>query len=557
MFLDLEPHNYELIYWLYGLPGSSIVPRNYDFSNPFASVTSDPGLNALGVQELAKFLRTVYYCQEHVFLKNPGNPIALFQFLDDYAFNESTYIDPITKTQQKFDYTSYTLMNKYNVLASDFFELAMGWDRVTGQFDPNGNGKADDWIPPYNDTLTWGNAYDWYNTRIKPTTGGWGRNFVDNRIFWNNASDPRNGKVIWSDSRQFVDLNQFNFGETLDFQDGAPPLINLFDFLLWCSKSLGNPSSEDIFKWIQGDMPASKYLIQHPDNPDVLLTGNENPKEIYNCGLGLNKLWNVLAKGSFNITGFVNTLENTRKTNVWGLFQEMNNYCGDSSQSPSPWGFIDYLMTPNYAFAGDGTSRIWMYHDGVGAKSGNVQQDTINSRDAFWLLFNGSWWDQISGGDAGYWDQYETNPLDTLPGLIFLRLRQMELEQINDGKTGKDVTFNTFQLLYNLGVKPDEWLKLIEQQGILPFEVIGVFDSLNYTKLFTESRDLNKKTRIKINGTFGFEIADFKLSDYGFFIDNQIAYEIGPDDYYANNQLRYFWEIQEYSISSGTLVFVY
>ena len=196
MFLDLEPHNYELIYWLYGLPGSNIVPRNYDFSNPFASITTDPGLNALGVQELAKYLRTVYYCQEHVFLKNPGNPIALFQFLDDYAFNESTYIDPITKTQQKFDYTSYTLMNKYNVLASDFFELAMGWDRVTGQFDPNGNGKADDWIPPYNDTLTWGNAYNWYNTGIKPTTGGWGRNFVDNRIFWNNASDPRNGKVI-------------------------------------------------------------------------------------------------------------------------------------------------------------------------------------------------------------------------------------------------------------------------------------------------------------------------------------------------------------------------
>jgi hypothetical protein len=557
--VEITPYNYEMVYWMYGLPGSQISVQNQDPNNPYMNNMLSPytGLNSIGTTTIAKYLRTVYYCQNQVMYKNPGNPVALFQFLDDYLFNQSTYYDTEVGGQRTHDYTSYTLMNKYNVLASDFFELAMGWDRKTGQFDPNGNGFADDWVPPYNDTRTWALTNGWYPSMSRPSLNGWGNNFVNNRIFWNSSwnTDPNNGKVIWSDSRQFLTRNNFQIQQGEDPFDGAPPIINLIDFLLWCSRSLGRPTSEEIFRWLEGSMPLSKYLIQHPDNPNQLLTTG-NPKQLYNCGLGLNGIWKALELGTFNITGFVNLLENTRKVNVWGLFQEMNNYFGTYDQSPDAWGFINYLMNPNYNYAPDGTSRIWMYHNGVGGTTGTIAQRTEAARDTFWLLFNGTWWDNVTNGQKGYWANYQTKPLETLPGLMFLRFRQMELEQISQGKSGANLTFNIFQMLYSLGVNPEEWLKLIEQKGIIPFEVLGVIDQLNYTKLFAEARDQNKKTRIKINGTFGFEIMNFKLADTGFFINNVIRYEIGPDDYWATDQLRYFWEIREFSTTTGTLSFV-
>ena len=557
--LEITPYNYEMVYWMYGLPGSSISVQNLDPNNPFMNNGLYPytGLDNEGTLQLAKYLRTVFYCQDQVMFKNRGNPVALFQFLDDYLFNASTYYDEEIGGQSSFDYTSYTLMNKYNVLASDFFELAMGWDRRTGQFDPNANGFADDWVAPYNDTRTWTNTYNWYPVMSRPPLNGWGMNFVNSRIFWNTSNnyDPMNGKVIWSDSRQFITRNNFQIVQGDDPLDGAPPIINLIDFLLWCSKSLGYPTAEDLFRWLEGNMPLSKYLIQHPDNPSSLLV-NGNPKKLYNCGLGLNGVWKALEQGTFNVTGFINTLESTRKVNVWGLFEEMNNYLETHDKSPDPWGFIHYLMNPNYAYASDGTSRVWMYHSGVGGTTDTIEQQTENARDVFWLLFNGTWWDNITDGEKSYWVNHETMPLDTLPGRIFLRLRQLELEQISQGKSGKDLTFNIFQMLYNLGVNPEEWLKLIEQQGVIPFEIIGVIDPLNYTKLFAEARDFNKKTRIKINGTFGFEIMNFKLADTGYFINNVIQYEIGPDNYWATDQLRYFWEITEFTTSAGTLSFV-
>ncbi len=557
--VEVQPYNYEMAYWMYGLPGSQIAVQNQDPNNPYMSemMGTYRGLNSLGVSSLAKYLRIIYYCQDQVMFRNPGNPVALFQFLDDFFFNDSTYYDAELGGQRSHDYTSYTLLNKYNVLASDFFELAMGWDRRSGHFDPNGNGYADDWVAPYNDTRTWVNTNGWYPAMSKPSLNGWGMDFVNTRIFWNSTwnDDPMNGKVIWSDSRQFLTRNDFQIRTNEDPLDGAPPIINLIDFLLWCTKSLGRPTPEEILRWIEGSMPLSEYVIQHPDNPDQLINVG-NPKQLYNCGLGLNGVWKTLEQGTFNITGFINVLENFRKVNVWGLFQEMNNYMGTHDQSPDAWGFIHYLMNPNYNYAPDGTSRIWMYHNGVGGTTGTIQQKTEAARNTFWLLFNGSWWDNITNGEKKYWQNYQTNPLETLPGLMFLRFRQMELEQISQGKSGANLTFNIFQMLYSLGVNPEEWLKLIEQQGVIPFEVLGVIDQLNYTKLFSEARDLNKKTRIKINGTFGFEIMNFKLADTGFFINNVISYEIGPDDYWANDQLRYFWEIREYSTSAGTLSFV-
>ncbi len=263
----------------------------------------------------------------------------------------------------------------------------------------------------------------------------------------------------------------------------------------------------------------------------------------------------MLERGSFNVTGLINWLENKRKINVWGLFQELNNYLESYSDSPDPWSFIHYLINPNYAYAADGTSRYWMYHGSIGGTSGSYAQQTELAKNNIWLLLNGSFWDSLNPSKQ-YWSNYEINPMNTLPGQIYLKLREMELKQIQDGKTGANLTFNLFQMFYNLGIKPEDWLKLIEQQGILPFELLGVIDTMNYNKLFAEARENQRKTRMKINGTFVFEVWNFKLSDTVYHSGNFIPYEIAPSDFTANEQLRYFWNVTGFSTSSGTLSFV-
>jgi hypothetical protein len=454
------------------------------------------------------------------------------------------------------DFSSYVLFNKYNVLASDFFELAMGYDWRNNSFDKNGNGKADDWVPPSPTTPvgTWQYAMNWYNElgNTKPMLFGWGNDYVNSRLYWHptNNNHPDNGKVIWSDSRQLVAKTDTKIEIGEDFLEGAPPIINLIDFLLWSSKALGSPSSEDIFNWLEGKLPNGAYVIQNPQSPDTVMA--PNPKATYRCGMGLQKVWETLEKGSFNFTGFVNWLENTRKVNVWGLFEEMNNYHESYSDSPDPYGFLHYMMNPNYVYAPNGNSRGWMYHGSIGGTTGTIEQQTERARDYIWLLINGSYWDELGFLGKNYWKNVETSPLNTLPGIIFMKLREMELGQINDGKTGKNLTFNVFQMMQNLGIKPEEWLLAIEAQGVLPFELLAVVDSLNYNKLFQDARDTNKKTRMKINGTFGFEISNFKLAT-GFHSGKLISYEVAPSDFYANNQLENFWNVREFSTTSGTL----
>ena len=111
-------------------------------------------------------------------------------------------------------------------------------------------------------------------------------------------------------------------------------------------------------------------------------------------------------------------------------------------------------------------------------------------------------------------------------------------------------------MLNSMGVKPEEWLQIIEQQGVLPFELLAVLEPMNYEKMFAEARENQRKTRMKVNGSFVFEVWNFRLADTGFHQNNIIPYEVDPSDFRADDNLRNFWNVKDFSVSSGTISFV-
>ena len=125
-------------------------------------------------------------------------------------------------------------MNYYNVLATDFFELAMGYNRFSDDFDANGNGLADDWVPPNNGNGTWLHTSGWYNppNNKKPNLNGWGDDFVNNRIYWDplNKNNPLNGKVIWSDSSDLIGAVNYSIGSKTSKKKPTNHQFNRFPY---------------------------------------------------------------------------------------------------------------------------------------------------------------------------------------------------------------------------------------------------------------------------------------------------------------------------------------
>jgi hypothetical protein len=539
---ELVLEDYEVKIWIDGNPGSRIAPPWPGSENPYLSQTDD-GFNDAGTGLVTHFLRQTINFNDAPFLELNGDVIGLFQFLDDYFFLSSQYSDGSSVYTN--DYSSYTLLNYFDMSSKDFIDVITGYDQFSGTFDPNGNGKADDWTAPMGSIADGG--YNWLDRDLVPRENtwalrAWGKNVFDDRLYWNTGETELNGKIMWSDSHQFLDDG---FDGEVDtsvhhFESGAPPIVSLIDMLTWLSKVTGSVDSGDIFNWLEGRMTFDKYIIQNPS-----LYGDIVHWDSYDRGMGLQKVWAMLDNATFNATGLFNWFQNVKGAKPYGLMYELNTWdTVPGTDSPNAQDMFYYIQNPNYVLQPDG-GVSFIFHNGIG---GSGQTDNTVAKDNFWNLFNGSWWSQ-NGGESKYWDT--SSPWDTLPGLIFDRLIELEKEQIALGKEGSNVTYNYFQMMINLGVIPEDWVDSIENQGILPLELIAVYDSLNFTKLFREARENDKKTRIKINGTFRIVVYNLPLYDVNH-KGNTLNYTINPTEYDVKTYMPNFIDPYRYSSINGT-----
>jgi hypothetical protein len=365
---------------------------------------------------------------------------------------------------------------------------------------------------------------------------GWGNDFLKNRIYW-NPSDPNyvdNGRIMWTDSPGLLNDASGIISDPVNaqnFNEGAPPIVNLIDMLAWLSKTTGLIDAKTLFKWLEGQLPENKYLIQDPLN----YPGNVIPLGSFNHGIGLQKTWHMLTNGTFNVTGMFNWLGHVYKADPYQLFYQLNNYPGltAGTGSPDPMAIFYMMQNTNYIQQGDG-SQQWIYHHALGS-------------DAFWKFFNGSWWADFANMPE-YWDT--TNPWNTLPGRLFSYTNSLMLGQIQSGSHGRNESFNFFQMLINLGVLPEDWVTELQNENIKPFEMMAIYPVMNFTQLFTDAKNANKSTSIMVNGSFVLKMND--LNFYDLTHTYQINYFLAPSPYTVTDNLPYFLVPSRYYTAAGT-----
>jgi hypothetical protein len=559
---EIVMNTYEVLMYVYNNPGSRIAPPWPGVQNPYLERTTSYGFNDAGARMVNNLLRQKVMFNDAPFMEMAGDIMGLMSFLDQYMFTAST-INYGGYTVLN-DYSSYTLFNYLDVSSDDFIDVITGYDQLTNTFDPNGNGKADDWRAPIGAT----SKYRWYVRNNAPTDingyplRGWGTDVKGDRIFWMpvNPSYPYdpipspgagapyqayNGKIIWSDSAQFLDDAFTSAGGKItdpanqNFNAGAPPIVNLLDMFAWLSRTTGKLNPKVFIDWLEGRLTFENYLIQDP----TLYANIYNPAS-YNHGIGLEKLWAMFTNATFNMTGFYNWFKNVKGANPYKLMYELNIWNDPThSQSPDPLDIFFYIQNPNFVIYPDGGVGF-IFHDAMGGSGTNH----IISKNNFWNLFNGSWW-KDHGGIESYWDI--SVPSNTLAGLLFGRIRELEQQQIIDGKVRAELTFNLFQMLINLNVLPEDWITQIELQGVLPLQLLAVYDVLNFTKLLKSAAELERRMKMKINGTFRIQFNGMDLFDPIHTL-NYFNYVISPSDMTALYHFLNFIDPTAYTSVDGS-----
>jgi len=526
--IQMWPTSYSFSIWMQNLQQKFAVapaPDQVNASlNPYmggqiyGGLIDGQGFNDAGSQILASLVRQHYLLQGKPFVHTGGDPIALFQFLDDYFF------DHVMISGNLQDYSSYVLLDYFDVKSTDFIDLITGYnwmyDTFDGHPDPHlgGDGLVNDWVAP----LSYGGQYSrglGSTTNRSAGFNGWGYNFWDGRIFWNpmNPNYFYNGHIIWSDSPTLLDISQSasqarvnahkrgevyyqTMGDGMDNDrpwEGAPPCVNLIDMLLWLAKTTKKINSNDIFKWIIGNLPASFYDSVKPIAGPY---GAEKWGPSKNLGIGNQRFWGYLQNSTFNITGMFNFLENIKKCDPFKLMYELDKRTG----SPDPQNLMFWALNPNWVLAPDGHIQF-MYHDALG---GTVSE----SKRILWQMFNASYWKEH--GEPQLWN-YLQKPEETLPYLIFGRFRELELNGTTDPHDPHRVLeFNLWNMFINMHLDPIDWWDDIQYTdlGITPLNVLFAADQLNITKKMQEAALKGTSTKIKINGTMSIEIFGFPLT---------------------------------------------
>ena len=281
-----------------------------------------------------------------------------------------------------------------------------------------------------------------------------------------------------------------------NFTYGAPPCVNLIDMLAWLSQTTGLINAQTIFNWLEGTLPTQDYLVQTAT--DSSYPGQCLNPTGYNHGIGLQKTWEALSNGNFNATGWFNYMVNIDKIDPYSLMNSLNNWPGITAGTgaPDPMALFYYMENPNSLQQGTGAIQ-WIYHTGVDG------MNTAASQQSFWQFFNGSWWAAFANMPS-YWDT--ANPWGTLAGRILLYINNtLFMNQLANGVQGSNRTFDYFQMLINLGILPEDWVNTLQNDNIKPFELLAVYDVMNFTKIFNDASSRNAYTTVMINGTFSLQ----------------------------------------------------
>lgn len=324
------------------------------------------GFNTAGTKAAVSLLRNDFKMGGETFLRTGGDPMNFFRFLDEYYYDGDT----------AGKYSSYELLSHFNCKAVDFVEMITGYNWLTDEFDPNNNGRADDWLVPYErstfNTTSPGDLQEdyrdvWDGLNSTPYEG-WGIKFRDSRIFWTDdpAWQPHNGKVIWSDSpdlqyttyeapveqpRGTAHLQGKIYGPGVPtvppgdqyadrFQGGAPPVVNLIDMLAWLSRATGTPDPDLLVSWLAGDPQVTEGGIERYRYYERLI-GERYPQK---KGLGRDGTWSLFNNMTMNATGIMNWLENVKNLDGFRfLYTMQQEEKEDGLDVLDPMNLIDFV----------------------------------------------------------------------------------------------------------------------------------------------------------------------------------------------------------------------
>jgi hypothetical protein len=532
VYMTVTPIDFDLNVWMTNLMEKGAAPTSYiPADNPYLSGTyiSPTEYNALGFNDagskvLGELVRNKIRFQGKPFVSSGGDPIGLFQYLDNYYFTETETFDPVTGLPGHMsDYSSYTLLDYFDVKSVDFVDLITGYNWLTKTFDPNGDGTVDDWRAPATGPTAYGGGYVLTPTgvgNVKSTNPGFGNNAWNQRIYWNPMwnSDPTNGGIMWSDSPALLDLTDGLVGSGVDHEQGAPPVVSLIDMLAWLSKTTGTPDPDMFFKWIIGELGREYHQMVEPVSPDGELWGLlSNPVRLnYKTGIGLQSTWEMLRNATFNVTGMFNYFQNLKKADPFKLMWEMDDFTGGNN-APDPKNLMYYALNPNLVMDPTGALKFF-YHDSLGATLGE-------SKRFLWQLFNASYW-QTKGYEV--WN-YLSNPTETLPYKLIERMRELELNNVLN-LMDDNLDFNLFYVFVRMKLDASDWWNEIQYDpsfAMSPLNVIYAADSLNITKLIQSARNAGLSSRMKVNGTLNMIIGGLPLT-MGVYFPNTFAFTFNP-----------------------------
>ncbi len=420
------------------------------------------GLNDAGTKQLAGNLRMNYMFNDATFMTMAGDPVSLFQFLDTYYFGEV----------QGCDYTSFTLLDYFDISALDFMDIITGFSPVTGDFDHNGNGLADDWKCPDGAVRTPYTGTKQYATDVeKAYYEGWGRNFIENRLYWGPdypTSGQIDGHIIWSDSPDFADPTYAGHADGDiepgaapggdNIAGGAPPIVDLLDMLAWISDTSGSPNPKELMQWLLGELPSNRYLLVNP------LGNNELwPTGMYNEGLDNQKTWNMFREGSFNATGFFNWLENEKGISSFKFMYLLEQ---STPQVINPTDLLYFSTTPSMVQFIDG-ALAFFYHNALDSQSAS------NANNILWTFFAS--------------DSFKVDGFYQL---------------LNDSN------FHIFDMFRALQVDPASWINNLKAKGIEPITLIKYMLKLDplEPKYLTLTAGSTAAFNIKANLTFSYDV---------------------------------------------------
>ena len=532
--LVITPVDFTLDIWMQNLvPDYGAPPNDFnETTNPYLHYSGTPdasGLNDIGSKLMSSLVRTNYKFADQSFISSGGDPISLFMFLDDYFFTEMDVTSPYGQPYTA-DYSSYALLDYFNVKSTDFIDLITGYNWMTDNFDDNGNGKVDDWRPKEDLVNNGGHGDGIYDLDGTPTSAewnGWGTNFWDQRIFWHPSDDgnANNGGVMWSDSPDLIYISPDDderdrahlrgevylgggAGSPDDPTEGAPPIVNLIDMMAWLSKTTGNPDPNIWFDWLIGELGWEYYTIVDCTDGTGRLYNTNNPN-LWKNGIGLQNTWGMLQNCTFNVTGMFNWFENVKNANPWELMWELDNFDvshGEGNEAPDPGNLLFFALNPNLIMTPDGRIKA-AFHQSLG---GTIQE----SKQFLWQLYNSSYWEEKFGSGTN-------EELFSIE--LFRQFTDIEYYY-------NDVNFNAFIMFMNLNIDPESWWNAIQydtSSAMNPLDVLFASSKLDIVSLMEAAKNAGLSSKFKINGTFDIGLNGLNLTTTGW-DDNTINYLMTP-----------------------------